>query len=93
MITKEQAVDILQSLLPKDLSRAHREQKHEALTMAIKALGENAFGGHISGEWIWSDNDEPYCDRCGYVVPEGCMEDAEDWNYCPGCGAQMEGGE
>lgn len=89
MITKEQAVDILQSLLPKDLKRTAREQKHEAITMAIKALRDTVFGGHLQGEWIYGSEDELHCDRCGYIVPEGMEEDAEYWDYCPSCGARM----
>lgn len=90
MITEEQAVDILQSMLPKDLTRKHREEKHDALMLAIKAIGENSFAGHIKGEWLWEEDVEGYrCDRCGYEPPYNCGEEVEDWTFCPCCGAKM----
>lgn len=132
-ITKDQAADILQTLIPKDRKREARDQKAEALEMALRALRKDTatdcierqaairavgdyFEGwptkeeveafkHISerikalpgtkpepihGEWlIEGESGDYYCDRCGYIVPPGAEEDAENWNYCPSCGARM----
>ena len=127
-ITKDQAVDILQTLIPKDRKREARDQKADALEMAIRALRKdtvtdcidrravsdliynswkqmgNQYGElsidqlnelpsakpkPIHGEWLESDIGELFCDRCGYAIPRGAEEDAESWNYCPSCGAQM----
>lgn len=128
-ITKDQAVDILQTLIPKDRKREARDQKADALEMAIRALRKdtatdcidrravsdliynswkqmgNQYGElsidqlnelpsakpePIHGEWlIEGESGDYYCDRCGYIVPPGAEEDAENWNYCPSCGARM----
>ena len=125
-ITKDQAADILQTLIPKDRKREARDQKADALEMAIRALKKDtatdcidrqavidlckiildrsdivdfaheirqlpgAKPEPIHGEWlIEGESGDYYCDRCGYIVPPGAEEDAENWNYCPSCGARM----
>lgn len=130
-MTKDQAVDVLQTLMPKDLKRQNRVDKNDALKLAINALSHEPScdcvsrdavmdtliwyenGGrldaretmalidnlprvqaeNIHGEWLEHEWGEMYCDRCGYIVPEGMEEEAENWSFCPGCGAQMEDGE
>ena len=48
------------------------------------------------GEWIVDSNiaeTEFKCSKCGYSYFEGepCQE--SDYNYCPNCGAKMDGGK
>ena len=49
----------------------------------------------VHGEWkVWSDDRNAYdCSVCGttFVLYEGTPTD-NDWNYCPNCGARMDGG-
>ena len=87
-MTKDTAVDILQSLLPKDLNREARLQKHIAITMAIRSLTDKG-EERVHGEWLTTELEGVYCDRCGYEVPRMVANFADEWNYCPCCGAKM----
>ena len=55
------------------------------------------------GRWIhteeqlgWKDVDCMECSAChdSWIIEEDyCFDDMQLWNYCPSCGAKMDGGE
>lgn len=45
------------------------------------------------GRWI-EDHDYLKCPECGVIVKRDfTFFDIGDWNYCPNCGAKMDGAE
>lgn len=47
----------------------------------------------VYGRWI-EDHDYLKCPECGVMVNWDFtfFDDIGDWNYCPNCGAKMDGG-
>ena len=51
------------------------------------------------GRWIseerdsWSGGGAYICSACGYGYSWGGFFEANDFNYCPNCGAKMDGGD
>lgn len=47
----------------------------------------------VHGRWI-EDHDYLKCPECGVMVKLDFtfFDDIGDWNYCPACGAKMDGG-
>lgn len=46
----------------------------------------------VRGQWI-EDHDYLKCPECGVMVKRDfTFFDVGDWNFCPNCGAKMEGG-
>lgn len=46
----------------------------------------------VHGRWI-EDHDYLKCPECGVMVKwDFTFFDIGDWNYCPNCGAKMDGG-
>lgn len=86
---REKAIDLLNLYSVDELGEAkldtwyHGIDEHmrEALGMAIEALSAD----RPTGEWIENHNGTFTCDQCG------CKHSKS--NYCPNCGARMEGGE
>lgn len=58
---------------------------HESTITHAQWIGES--DGYADGNPVY---DEWFCSNCDY-----CVEDDEkpNWNYCPNCGAKMDGGE
>ncbi len=87
-MTRKEAIDILKKNYPDNCYELLRE----AVDMAIKALDRPA--GHweevrdMWGDTLWR------CDCCGieWVFIEGNPMD-NGTNYCPNCGAKMDGKE
>lgn len=47
----------------------------------------------VHGEWI-KDHDYLKCPECSVMVKRDfTFFDIGDWNYCPNCGARMDGAE
>ena len=47
----------------------------------------------VHGRWI-EDHDYLKCTECGVMVKwDFTFFDIGDWNYCPNCGAKMDGGD
>lgn len=86
-MTKELAIQILSGDV-----LGTSEQTHEAIKMAIKALvAEPIKHGH----WIFEEYPDGYyhsqCSLCNsWFVGDAFLN---PYNYCPNCGAKMEGGE
>lgn len=86
-MTKEEALRLLKT------QRIDGDDLHEAFDMAIKALEERKVGKWIEKDG-W-DGDVYYnCSACGesWITIEGTPWD-NGMNYCPHCGAKMEGAE
>lgn len=47
----------------------------------------------VHGQWI-EDHDYLKCPECGVMVKwDFTFFDIGNWNYCPNCGAKMDGGD
>lgn len=47
----------------------------------------------VYGQWI-EDHDYLKCPECGVMVKwDFTFFDIGNWNYCPNCGAKMDGGD
>ena len=86
-MTKDEAILRLEVL--KDFSHENELKNiHEAIDMAIEALECKR------GEWIvLYDEDSPQdgiweCSECDYIR---FVDDISPTNYCPNCGAKMDG--
>ena len=68
--------------------------RYEALplemAMAIKRLPTADPVRH--GKWI-TESGLAVCSICGRTTSETYIDGSEEWNYCPFCGAKMDGGE
>lgn len=50
-------------------------------------------GPVVHGQWI-EDHDYLKCPECGVMVKwDFTFFDIGNWNYCPNCGAKMDGGD
>ena len=85
-MTREEAINWL-----KAISFVSDPHITEAIDMAIEALQADA----VHGEWIQKKRKGEYvefdvyvCSECGII---GGVH-ANEWNYCPSCGARMKGG-
>lgn len=67
-----------------DLFDAFEDALQDAQTVDAVAV--------VPGQWI-KDHDYLKCPECGVMVKRDfTFFDVGDWNFCPNCGAKMEGG-
>lgn len=67
-----------------DLFDAFEDALQDAQTVDAVAV--------VPGQWI-EDHDYLKCPECGVMVMRDfTFFDVGDWNFCPNCGAKMEGG-
>ena len=88
-MNREEAIEILKGAIKKPNTKDG--YLGQALTMGIEAL-ENQKTGHWEEEEMY-DGDVAYrCSECGeeFCLIEGTPID-NLYNYCPNCGAKMEG--
>ena len=93
-MTNDKAIEVLKSecyVLP-FLDGDRAALINTALDVAIEALKAQKVGHWIKtpkavmGEgYMW------YCDRCEHQVYQDSSRDYPSENYCPNCGARMEG--
>ena len=85
-ITKEAAINAVENA-PIELFQSEWEEIEEAINAAPAADVAPVVRGH----WIQVDSTKCRCSRCDIIAlialyPHG------DKNYCPNCGAKMDGG-
>lgn len=92
-IEREKTVELLRSL-------GNREYRKEKGTIqdAIKMISYPEYTPTadvdpvVHGQWI-EDHDYLKCPECGVMVKwDFTFFDIGNWNYCPNCGAKMDGG-
>ena len=67
-----------------DLFDAFEDALQDAQTVDAVAV--------VPGQWI-EDHDYLKCPECGVMVKRDfTFFDVGDWNFCPNCGAKLEGG-
>ena len=45
----------------------------------------------VHGRWLWDTNDVYKCSNCGERNRVKEVMGMPDWDYCPNCGAKMDG--
>ena len=78
-MTREEAIDFLREEKFKNVNSQYRRDWNDASDMAIEALSAEA----VQGEWLEVKMDYGECSECGFF---GLITD-----YCPNCGARMNG--
>lgn len=96
-LTIKELVDRLRyALVDRDDWKELAEARYDWILELKKQLSDAQTVRH--GRWITEDEyyvDDTYiCSACGYefVITDGDLE-SNELNYCPGCGAKMDGGE
>ena len=78
--------DLLEWLVAVNYNSDMQDEWHEGLLVAINAV-KKAVNIDPVKHGRWKDNKWYYeCDQCGGLV-------ANNYNYCPNCGARMDGDE
>lgn len=68
------------------------EEREDIMCEMVDDLPDADVAEVIHGEWIYVDGDIGYnvyrCSKCGKVIS---LDEKEIYNYCPNCGAKMDG--
>ena len=98
-IEREELVEWIKHIPLKDLSdglglcRVIMEKDFKRAIRTIPAGTIIDVAPAVHGRWI-EDHDYLKCAKCGVMVKwDFTFFDIGDWNYCPNCGAKMDGGE
>ena len=88
-IKRETAVDTILG----EPTDAHYPEWYASILMGLPAadVAPVVHGRWVDGHYI---NCEEYfeCQKCGVIVKvDSFFDDIGDWNYCPNCGAKMDG--
>lgn len=72
---------------------AYTGDRSSALTwdMAVKYVKNAPTLEQRKGSWIWKNRKKCECSRCGFVLDDWIL--GAFYNWCPICGAKMEGNE
>lgn len=83
-MTKEEAISTLSEIRAEYNCYELRDERirYHALSMGIEALKELKSGKWIHDDFGW------HCSECWAKYPE---EITDELNYCPNCGARMDG--
>lgn len=84
--TRSPAQNRLLDLLKVDIVRAPAADVAEVVHGMWCGEGDGYADGEIVID-VW------YCSRCGHCIDDGTDDPAILPNYCPDCGAKMDGGE
>lgn len=82
-MTKLEAIEHLKNIAIYSVQDGYTDEARQALDMAIKALEEP---DRKNGKWIL-ETFQIRCNRCNKVFSYTLFPS----NYCPNCGARMEG--
>lgn len=98
-IEREELVEWLKRIPLKDLSDGLglcRVIMEEDFKRAIRTIPDGTIidvAPVVHGQWI-EDHDYLKCAECGVMVKwDFTFFDIGSWNYCPNCGARMDGGD
>ena len=91
-MSKEEAIEILSEMRSEYNLFGDEEEatRYHVLSWAIKAINAEAVK-HGKWEKVKYDDDDGYFYL--YVHKDCGCEQARERNYCPNCGAKMDGGE
>lgn len=88
-MTRETAINLLDNLIGM-VEDNQQSDYDEAFKLAIRSLKswDEDITTVIHGEWVMNDDQVYECKDCGYVPS---FDAYTYFNYCPNCGARMEG--
>lgn len=95
MMTREEAITIIERLAHTEAKWPGTEDTLEALDMAIAALrpvSREQVEKVWRGEWIWNTSGlypKPVCSKCGEEPYRRSNHTSDLPNYCPKCGRPM----
>lgn len=73
--------------------RRHSDHTAWSIESGIEGIPAADVAPVVHGRWI-EDHDYLKCPECGVMVKRNfTFFDIGNWNYCPNCGAKMDGGE
>lgn len=93
LISRQAAIDMLEMYL--FVEYEEYAEAREVINRLPSAQPERK-----KGKWIYGEDeygiDGYHCDKCGFFVPwdyaHTFINYIEDYNFCPYCGAEMDGG-
>ena len=103
-IEREATIKLLQSLGSRDYRREKGTIQEAIKMLSFPEYTPSADVAPVRhGRWLhteeplgWEDVDCMECSAChdSWIIEEDyCFDDMPLWNYCPSCGAKMDGGE
>lgn len=92
-IEREAAIDAIMKVYVRTAGYKARERVFEA-EEAVHRLPVADVAPVVHGRWI-EDSDYLKCPECSVMVMWDFVffDDIGNWNYCPNCGAKMDGDE
>lgn len=90
LISRKALMDTLQNHFGQDLAYLGEDLQYcqEAVQFAPSIEAEPV----RHGRWTWITEDIYRCENCGERVHVKEVMGKPDWDYCPNCGAKMDGG-
>ena len=94
-IKRESAIESIMSDPPDAHYQSWYAEKIKAIPAADVAPVRHGRWLHTEEPLGWKDVDCMECSAChdSWIIEEDyCFDDMPLWNYCPSCGAKMDGG-
>ena len=97
LIDRQDAIDAMYKIVERNLDSSVFEDdlsENPHIDVIVDELENlpSAEPERKTGKWVNNINDMPICNQCGYMTPyDRAIDDYEYGNYCPNCGAKMEG--
>ena len=95
-IKRESSIEAIMSDPPDAHYQSWYAEKIKAIPAADVAQVRHGRWLHTEEPLGWKDVDCMECSAChdSWIIEEDyCFDDMPLWNYCPSCGAKMDGGE
>lgn len=74
------------------------EETEKALTDAIDETQAEDVKRNVYGEWEYHSNpdcgidpEDAFCSICGFYIDRTTVDNFDNYNFCPRCGADMRG--